>query len=199
MSEKITALAASTALTADDRAALKAADNWTFHLSPYHGSTIHLHARGGFAGSERIWTVREQLIFPDTRGREYGSTDRMRVIHVDAAAYGYGGTNSSSGGWRWSPGEGIERMPSCFASGPSQDIAHTVAESMRNGDLLTLSWVADNNNQVTENAGLHVDELRLTVAREVKNSSPTQVKKLTYKMITQVSLDNSARMIRREH
>lgn len=193
MSTRITELAPATVLDTDDRFALKNADNWTLHCSPFHGSTIHAHARGGFASSERIWTPREQLVFNDTRALEYGSRDRMRVINVDTHAYGYGVNDAGERGFRWDPSSGIDTMPSCFASDPSIDVRNTVAESLRNGDTLTLSWVADNNNQYVNAAGLHVDEVRLIVVREVKGTR----KKHTYKLVTSVCQDNTARMIRR--
>lgn len=69
-------------------------------------------------------------------------------------------------------------------------VAATLVGRIAAGDTLRLEWIRDNNNDLTRAAGLHVDELRIVITK--KNG-----KRETYTVDVQVSLDNSARMIRK--
>jgi hypothetical protein len=167
-------------LTADDVAALRAADQVTF--SHYEGSaTIRAYFRGNRPATARIWTL-----FPTP---EHG-TERSRTVNTGASVRGYNNSGESMAMWTATE---EDHAVTCFYFLYSAQLTETwttIASLLRAGDTLTLLWVADNNSAHIREAGLHSDllELRATSAKGVTR---------TFNVGAQVSPDNSARMIRR--
>ena len=65
----------------------------------------------------------------------------------------------------------------------------TIMDLLRAGDRLTILWTADNNSQLVEKAGLHMDSVSIRIERP-------NGKRLEFHIHTQVSEANSARMLR---
>lgn len=162
-------------LTSDDITALREADTITFHHGPedsrYVATCIRAHMRGGYSDAPRIWTAREQRLFP-TQG--HMDTDRQRTI---------------------APARSTVR--SYDEIGPAAVAYHymypgktwrTITELLRKGDALWVEWVADNNNQNHQAVNYHADQLFLHVKRGDRE--------LTFLIACQVGPHNSARMIR---
>lgn len=174
-------------LTADDLAALKLADSVSFHHStPDNGGpVIRLHLVGGYSDVPRIFTAKEQRVFP--MSGILGDRDRYREIAVESSAYGYGADGRS--GFR---SDDRPRL-ACFEmihSAQVSDTWGTIVRLLKSGDRLTLSWIADNNTDNVRNSGLHNDELRLFVCRA------GQQKPYVFHVASSVCPDNSARMIK---
>ena len=65
----------------------------------------------------------------------------------------------------------------------------TVLDLLRAGDRLTILWTADNNSELVEKAGLHMDSVSIRIERP-------NGKRLEFHIYTQISEANSARMLR---
>lgn len=178
-------------LTADDLTAARRADEVTLHLHKA-ASIVRLYTRG--RGEPVIYSAAQQRLFADdTNFRDR----RARDLAVSASAYGHG-DDGGTGSWRWdahgwSGGDQVD-PPSCFYSAYARDEWATIAASLRVGDTLHLEWVADNNNGYSRDAGLHVDQVRLT-AMPAKRTATTQPR--VWLIGWSVCQDNSARMVRR--
>jgi hypothetical protein len=168
------------ALSAEDVAALRMADTVTFHH--YQGCAfIRAYVRP--SGHPATRTQRAQILFPE--GPET-SGERAREIPVSGSISGY-----TERGSMWH----VDRTDTDAAAFHWIHSAHfvptwvTVAQLLAAGETLTLLWIADNNSQDLRNAGLHHDALEIKAVKGKR----TRV----YKICDQVTLDNSARMIRR--
>jgi hypothetical protein len=73
----------------------------------------------------------------------------------------------------------------------------TAVTSLKAGEWLVLRWIGSNNNALLNDAGLHHDELVLQVRRRVYRKGDSQVVRREYALASQISLNNSARMLRR--
>ncbi len=182
----MTTTTAVAALDAEALAALRAADSLSFHT---HDGRAFIRAYRE-RGSGGVYTAREQRLFPDARDFAWS---RFREIETNFFASGYGdGSTSWSTGW----GEGAPRL-AAYASISGKDYGDgtwpTIAQALRPGDTLSLSWVADNNSDVIRDAGLHTDRLTLRVTRGYGDKR----KQYAFHVDERTSLDNSARMIRR--
>jgi hypothetical protein len=175
-------------LTADDVASLRKADSVTFHYFRGVG-VIRAHLRGGYAAPRRIFTARQQRMFPDT---DSYSADRKREIPVMTSMHGY--EDGGSTGWRLESGNDRGACnPSAFYmehSGQYNPEWLTIANLTRPGDMLMLVWTADNNTSYIRDAGLHNDELTIKIVRGGKVVH-------TLFVAQSVTPDNSARMIHR--
>ncbi len=174
-------------LTPAGLAALKLAEEVTLHLNrdgSYMAARLRDHSYGG---EPRIYTAREQRLFPETAT----SLGRLRRIPTDVGVYVYGneGSTHDSGGWSYSGSEERESRPGCFYTWHDRDLVATVAGVLRAGDHLRLTWIGSNNNGYLKDAGLHADQVALVV--------PRGHKKLKFLLGVSVAQDNSARMIRR--
>ena len=69
----------------------------------------------------------------------------------------------------------------------------TISQQIKEGDVVTLVWIADNNNNHVKNAGLHCDELRLKITRETRSG---KTKHFVYNVGYLVSVNDLARMIK---
>jgi hypothetical protein len=172
------------ALTDDDVATLRLCDTVRFY---YHEGRSYLRAQltGGHAGQVRLYTKREQRLFPRTDTYQY---DREREIVCASTVYGY--SHDDDGGRWWD----AEQNPglSCYepgVGGRSIDTWATLASLLKPGDRLALRWTADVNEAITQDYGLHRDTLHLLVTRGKRT--------LTFLLADHVSPDNTARMIRR--
>lgn len=163
-------------LTADDIAALLTADDVTLHHYQGKGH-IRAYLRS-YGGDGRIYTAREQRLFRVERD----SSERIREIPVVSAGYGYNGT--TGGPWNFSDQSSV----ACFVW-TNKDIIRSLAKIARPGAIVSLRWIADNNNQNHEKVDYHQDE----VYAELSHKKDT----LRILLATQVGPDNSARMIRR--
>ncbi len=165
-------------ITKDDIAAFKAAGSVTFHH--YKGTSyIRLHTDKAFSDDTPIYTAREQRLFPQTDvGR-----DRSRQIDTGHQIYGY---KIDAGVWDDTSDPGCSAFYMFHFHSPE---LRTIADLLRAGDVLTLNWSADNNNDNHSEAGFHCDKLRLTVTRGDKV--------MTFYIASQGGPDNSARMISR--
>lgn len=173
-------------LTREDISALRTCDNVSLHSSPKYGCYI----RAYIAHYTQIYTAVEQRLFPDTSFADR----RIREIPVTASIQAHG--DSWDGGsienWQWnsvSPDESSAR-PECFYSTYRQEITHTVWRALSVGDELHLKWTADNNSATIRLADLHADEVSLRVRK-------AGGKTFTYLLGYTITLDNSARMIRK--
>jgi hypothetical protein len=172
-------------LGADAVAALRAADSLSFHVHDGHASIRAYRERG----SEGIYTAREQRLFPNARDFAWS---RFREIEAEFAAHGYGEGSGISWSTGWGEGApGLAAYTSISGTDYADGTWPTVANALRVGDTLTLSWVADNNSDVIRDAGLHTDRLTLCVTRGEGG------KRYAFHVREQTGPDNSARMIRR--
>lgn len=166
-------------LTRDDIAALKRADNVTFHT--YRGEA-HMRAHLETYGTEhRIYTAREQLLFPLSNSTLRG---RYRDVHTEHSGMGY----LEEGGLAWTS----DNTPhySAFNAFVDRHVWGTIVGSMRVGDVVTLISVAGNGNGYLKEAGLFKDDFRIELSRDGKNPR-------TFLANTSVCADNSARMVKR--
>lgn len=173
-------------LTRDDIAAFRISTDWSLHLGPTVGSFIRLYVDGEASkGPVPVYTTRQQVLFAD----ESPLPDRRaRVIPVNATVYGYG-DGLGDEGWVWSPSRDTA-VPECFSSRNRRDARATLARALREGDVLSLRWIADNNTDNIRAVGYHADEVSLVATLAGK---PTNVWAIDH----QIGPDNSARMIRR--
>lgn len=169
------------ALTNEDVAALRLADSLAFYH--YEGRDyIRAWLRGGYSGNPRIFTRREQQLFPDTHDPQ----DRERRISCTGSVYGY----TPDGEHDWTD----QQHPdvSCYEPGVGGRYLATwatLASLIKPGDRLALKWIADIHERLTRDYRLHCDTLHLVITRGKRV--------LTFLLSDRVSPDNSARMIRR--
>jgi hypothetical protein len=176
-----------TPLTADDVASLRKADSVTFHYFRGAG-VIRTHLRGGYAAPRRIFTARQQRMFPDT---DSYSADRKREINVITTMHGY--EDGGITGWRLGDDYSGDCNPSAFHmehSGQYSPAWLTIATLIHAGDVLHLVWTADNNTGYARDNGLHMDELTIKIQRNNKIVH-------TFHVAHSVTPDNSARMVQR--
>lgn len=171
------------ALTAEDVAALRECESVSFH---HRLGNAYIRAMLDTVLDQRTYSKRQQKLFPETR--DTGSGDRARIIGVASSIYAYSETGSGTG---WT--DRTEPAASCFGSITSarhSDIWPTIASLIRPDDQLHLRWIANNESDRLREAGLHYDQLRLTIHRGQR--------KLTFALADQISPANSlVRMIRR--
>lgn len=172
-------------LTRDDIAAFRASTEWSLHLGPSQGSFIRLYMRGDERkGPVPIYTARQQVLFPDASQFMHS---RVRDIVVTATAYGFG--SGGVGGWSWRA-DASGPAPECFATPSQKPFLDTISRALREGDLLELHWVADNNSDNIRRVNYHADEAILWARHPTKPKNE-------WPLVHQVGPDNSARMIRR--
>nr|BFE56378.1 hypothetical protein GCM10020063_009040 [Dactylosporangium thailandense] len=137
-----------------DVQALRHAEALTFTASAGAGLIdAALTSLGG--GERRIYTAKQQRLFPDTAGPH-----RRRRIEVAADIAGY------DTGRRWHD----HQLPGATASvsiggAPLLDVWHSVATFLRVGDIVRLRWQADNTTDQLTTLGLHRDDLSIEVRR----------------------------------
>ncbi len=166
--------AQNSALSTEDVAALRAAEELSFHHND-GDSYIRLYLRSSYSGGMRVFTARQQRLFPDTQAA--GAHDRARVIGCDSGVSGYDEPVN-------------HENAACFlAKSASGEPWRTAVGLVRVGDRLKLRWVAGNNNHYLDNAGLFMDELYLVARRGQRE--------LWFALARTVCADNTARMIRR--
>lgn len=168
-------------LTRETIAAFRLADSVSFHHTPTDGGEIRLALDGN--GDDRIYTAREQRLFPRTDGPR----DRMRSVVVGSRLSGY--TSNLGPGWNLDSAPEAVAFEMIHSAQFSPDWL-TVAALLKPDDVITLEWTADNNTEIIESVGLHHDELRLTIDRAGKRRA------LSFQLEARVGRDNSARMIR---
>lgn len=171
------------ALDSDDLAALRLADRVVFQTLDNGESAIRAIVDRGMLTDTPIYSAREQRLFPET---ERYSRDRERTIRVRATGYGYGDATHNMGGWS---GGKFSAFHMHHHARMTEEWC-TLADLMRVGDTVTLRWVANNGNGNTKDAGLVVDELRLTLNLHGKRER-------TFLVDVSVGRDDSARMIKR--
>lgn len=173
-------------ITAEDLAALRSADSITFHLfrDTFY---IRCHVRGDWGGTPRIWTVKEQHLFPTTDSIMSGDRERRIDVAGTCTGYGYGEDGDRQGAWSYS------NSTTAFVSLSSaqyDDEWNTIKGLLKVGDVLTLIFRADAHSApVHHAAGFHGDVCQLAIVRGNR--------KMTFRLDTRTSLDNTARMIRR--
>jgi hypothetical protein len=165
-------------LTRDDITAMTAADSIVFRM--HHGDQPGIRAimRGDLA-EPRIYTAREQRLFPNADGR-----DRTREIHTDGVLHGY----ADNAQWR---GDDFSSAFEMINSSQYDHIWQTIVTCLRVGDRITLDFSGDRyTNGYVSKAGLHADALMLRVARD-------KGRELVFLVDVSVCADNSARTVRR--
>lgn len=183
MTDTTTTLAA---LTRDDITAIRAADTVSFHHGPNYGPKIRLSLGGGYSDQPRIYTAREQRLYPQQDG------DRTRELRVASSMSGY--AEEGFGMWR---GQDFPNATGfhMIHSPRYNDEWQTVVSLLRTDDVLTMVWSADNNTGTARDFGLHIDELRLRIDRN--GGAPAEKgSTLTFLLTVSMCRDNSARMIR---
>jgi hypothetical protein len=183
MSEKpIGEQGTATTITAAHRRALLMADDVCFYL---HEGRSWLVCSLGARHAPRVFSRHEQLVFPDD-GALPGS--RAVSIGCGVSLHGYSGDYWGS---TWHGDR--DNRAHCFAmlhGAKSNRAWQTIATLVKPGDRLTLSWAADNNNDLITAAGLHADQLSLLISRGART---------VYEFVVrhEVAPDGPARMIRR--
>lgn len=157
-------------LTAMDIKALKQADSVSFHYS-----RDDLDSTG--VGGSYIRASKEIRNNPFETSRDY----RIDVTSKFQTYSNHNGRGISK--------EEIKFAYEWFSHCKYDDVWFTFTQIIRVGDVVSLLWVTDNNNQLVDEADLHCDSFKLVVQRGEK--------RLTFLMETSVSKDNTARMVRR--
>jgi hypothetical protein len=157
-------------LTADDIAALKTADRVCFYLTEgrFYIRAILEH---GFAESPRIFSAREQRLFPMA-----DRSDREREIDVTGSVYGYDQVYETN-----------KARAFDMIHGRGNALWHTAVSLMTVGAGLSLQWCGGNDSENLREAGLHKDELQIKIKGKRTH---------TLAISTSVCADNSARMVR---
>jgi len=150
--------------------------------------TVVLHHRDGVGhidaglttwafAAPRIYTARQQRLFPDADGH-----DRRRRIKVASDVVGYADNRR----WHEHGQAAATALATVHAAG-LDDVWRTVAALLRTGDIIGLHWTAGNNSRGIDEAGLHTDELRLVVHRGRR--------RWVFLLDVRVGVDNTNRMI----
>lgn len=164
-------------LSREDVAALRKADSVTFHRTKgeaYLRACLDRHIDDTTKALRALFPV-----FRDERNRD-------RRIEATDGIGGYDGNRR----W-WVADDDVEVR--CFYMLHHADMStewQTIAAQLRPGDTLRLRWLAGNDNENLERAGMHRDELRLMV-------TDSRGKGRAYLVAIEVGPDNSARMIKR--
>jgi hypothetical protein len=172
-------------LSADDLAALRRAEDVTFY---HHDGTAFIRLGLGMGmGTPRVYTPRQQLLFPDTSSAR-PTADRVRDIPVASGVSGYddGGRGDM---WTSRDAPNVVCFASPYVAAQRNRLWVTITDSLRRGDQLTLLWLADANYDLLRENGLHRDVLSLLVRRGGKE--------LEFHVQEQVNYDQPGRMIRR--
>jgi len=166
-------------LTADDIAAFKMADGVVL-IHRQGAGVVRLILDAQHA--TRIYTAREQRLFTlyvpsGEREREITTQSGIRAFAEDC-------------GTAWNSGS----EPDAYAFQYSQSAKYddtwpTLVNLLRVGDVVSLSWVADDNYEAVRRAGLHTDEARLIVTRGKR--------RMNFHVHTSTGPDIAVRMIRR--
>ena len=167
------------ALTTEDIAALRTARSVTF--THYQGRAF-VRAYMEVSGEPAVFTRREQILFPHGDS----TRERYREIPVSSTIMGY-----AKGGGSWSVEDDDARATAFYMIMAARFAPTwvTIASLLTAGETVSLRWLADNNTEALEDAGLHYDRLIVAVKKGKR------VRK--FLVDVQVSPDNSARMIRR--
>jgi hypothetical protein len=171
-------------LTRDDIAALRCADTVSFHYNQRRG---FIHADlDDHAGDRRIFTARQQRLFPDT-----AILGRQRKVPVSTRMSGY---DTAARGIAWTRDDAPQVSAfHLISSVRFNRVWQTIVGLLAVGDEIRLVWLADNNTETLREANLHADELTLIAIRRGRR----EVRHLAFFIAHAVRLDNSARMIRR--
>lgn len=167
-------------LTRDDIAALRAADDVTLHVFKGRGC-VRARLRG-YSAQPRIYSAREQRLFPDVDAQ---LDWRTRDVVASHSVVGY----SERASMEWS--DRSDPNYYAYASFVDEAVWRTIAGVMRPGDSVHLSWIADNNCGNTREVGFHHDELRLLL------TGPEGKNRRTFLARVEVGPDNTARMVQR--
>jgi hypothetical protein len=169
-------------LTGEDLAALRLADRVCFY---HHAGQNYMLAYldGGHSASPRIFTGREQRVFP---GVDAHNPDRQRRIDCTGSVYGYPPEDNQPNWDHLSNPHVICYEPGAAAS--YLDTWATLARLLKPSDRLLLRWTADISQGLLQDHGLHRDTLHLVVKRDEQ--------KLTFLLADRVSANHQARMIR---
>lgn len=162
-------------LFTEDIAALRAAESVQFRRDFDGEGSVRAELTGTWdAESPRIFTAREQRLFPHTTAATGG---RYRKLTAMPQVRGVDGGKI----------EAVCRYDLRHVNGSRRNEWQTILRALRVGDLLGLWWVAGNDYPLITEAGLHRDELRLLLHRE--RNSPV------FLIDAVVGADDSARMI----
>jgi hypothetical protein len=178
------------ALNRDDLAAMKLANDVTFHHNADEfgeGVTqVRLHKRFDYETP----SVRMYRLFPDLKWND--STERMRVFHVEGMVSDFSPMDEAEQA-------GYSKYTyNCFTMlhGAGYDRSwQTVVDGLKSGDEVAIRWVASNNSNVLREAGLHADEVRLLSVRPRNGSRPEQRRE--WLVDYRVCPDNVSRLVRK--
>lgn len=169
-------------LDRDDVAALLLADRVSCYR---HEGQNYILAwlRGGNGDDPRVFTTREQRLFPGTHPH---IPDRERRIDCAGSVYGHPPEDNQRA-WNHLSKPGVI----CYepdVGGRYSDTWTTLAKLFKAGDRLLLRWTADISQALRHDYGLHRDTLHLIVKRGEE--------RLTFLLADRVTVNDSARMIR---
>ena len=170
-------------LSRDDVTAFRMAQRVAFVVRDDGTAYMRASLRESWTDETRIFTVREQRLFPAThdlggRDRKVPCAQRVcdyhpnRPLHDERARY------------------------DCFyydQFARQNDEWLTIAGAMRPGDQIQLEWTAGNDSPVMNAVGYHRDELRLKLA----NADGGNIR--FFLVAVQVGPDNTARMVRQAY
>jgi hypothetical protein len=137
-----------------DVQALRRADTVSFH-SADGGGVIDATLTALAGDHPRIYTAKQQVLFPDTVGQ-----DRRRGIEVAADIAGFDTAR------RWHD----HQLPGATATATIDgaqlhEVWRSVAAFLRVGDVVRLRWHADVTTDQLTSRGLHRDDLRIEIRR----------------------------------
>lgn len=164
------------ALTRTDIAALRKADLVSFHYNVRRTSddgandrvtVIRAHKRPTYAERERDPFAREIVHEIDL-----GAANLHRVTNHG---------ERHDGGWT---------AYESILSAQYVETWRTAVRSLKVGETIMMHWTRDNNSETIRKAGLHVDELTISVGVQGKSAR-------WYHIDTRITPDNTARMIQR--
>lgn len=141
-------------LTTDQAAILRVAQRVELH---YKDGGAYILA--GVTGEGGALSQRQQRLFPVG---EDGKRSPV-VIRVNGEAVGHRANGSV--GWRETNAPKLA-ADHVIEAADGDEHWQGMAWTLREGDVLTLVWVADRNTPEVRAAGLHVDEVHLVVERE---------------------------------
>lgn len=136
-----------------DVQALQRAETVTMHTSSTQ-SWIDAGLTSSAAGEPRIYTAKEQQLFPDA-----DTLDRRRRIPVEGHIAGF----DEHRRWhdRHLPGAGLTRLESARLN----EVWRSITAFLRAGDVLRLQWHADNTTDQLVDRAVHRDEVSIGVCR----------------------------------
>lgn len=164
-------------LTRDDIAAMRLADGVSFSVNK-GAAYIRTSLDDKYSDESRIYTAREQRLFPEVREIIGG---RERRFFCDYRVEYYGPKYAPDAPYACCAVEMFARQSGAW---------RTIARLARPGDRVRLDWTGGNDSDNMRDVGYHRDELRLILV------GPNGRDRLAFLAAVSVGPNNTARMVR---